>query len=444
MHLRTRLTHFPRHVASRVIPIASLKQRTQRNNFVLHVINGALFALAEAMTSTPLILTAFLSQLTTSNVLISLLSPLREAGWFLPQFFIAPMVERTRRKVSFYMAGTLFRMLAWMSLVVCVFTIEDRAALLAAFLVCISIFSILAGFAGLPFIIITAKIIPAHRRGLAFGLRQMIGGALGIVAGGAVALILNGATGLAFPRNYALVFGLAAVALAVSYGSIGFVKEEPDEIPAQPASAFANLRRAWAIARSDRQYRRFMLMRIALLFGTAGVPFLTVYAKRTLGVSDAFIASLVSVTLASSLLSNLLWARLSDRRSNRLVMVIASSMGVVFCLLAVVTTGMGLSGVLGQGMLVGLYALSGAMMAGMNLAAMPLLIEVAAPDQQSLYFGLSNTILGVVLLSTSLVGLIVDHFGYAALFLFCAVGFVLALERLSRLRDPRTILSSDV
>lgn len=412
-------------------------ERTLRANFALHVANGSLFGLAEAMTSTALILTAFLTQLTTSNVLIGLLSPMRDAGWFLPQLFITPWVEGMRRKVVAYRAGSAFRLGAWVVLVVCMFVIEDRNLLLLAFFVCIATFSMLAGFAGLPFIIITAKVIPANRRGLVFGLRQIIGGALGIAAGGIVAMILNGVPGLSFPKNYALVFALAAIAYTVAYSAIGFVKEAPDDIPTQPTPVLANLGRAWAIARNDKQYQCFMLMRIALLFGTACVPFLTVYAKRNLGVSDGFIASLVSVTLASSLLSNLLWARISDRRSNRLVMVLTSSMGLLFCLLATVETGTALAVGWAQALLVALFALSGAMLAGMNLAALPLMIEVAAPDQQSLYFGLSNTILGVVLLSTSLVGLIMDRFGYTALFVFCGMGFVFALERLSKLRDPR-------
>jgi MFS family permease len=118
-------------------------------------------------------------------------------------------------------------------------------------------------------------------------------------------------------------------------------------------------------------------------------------------------------------------------------MILTSSMGLLFCALAALETGTAFSGGLAQILLMTLFALSGAMLAGMNLAAMPLMIEVAAPEQQYLYFGLSNTILGVVLLLTSLIGLIVDRFGYSALFVFSASAFVLALERLARLRDPR-------
>jgi MFS family permease len=418
----------------------SREARTQRKNFVLHVMNGSFIGFAEALSSPSLVMTAFLSQLTTSNLLIGLLSPLRDAGWFLPQFFLAPYVDRARRKVSAYRAGTTLRFGSWVLLVVSVFVLQDRAALLAAVFACTALFSIMAGFAGLPYMIITAKVIPPHRRGLVFGLRQFIGGGLGIAAGGVVTLLLSGQSGLPFPQNYAVVFLFATVGYALSYLSLSLIEEQPDDVPARATPLMTNLRQAWVIARGDQQYQRYMAMRVALLIGTACIPFLTVYATRALKVSDAFIGSLVSVTLASSLLSNVLWARLSDRRSNRLVMLITTAMGAGFCAaatLAVAAPAGAMSDTSARAVLIALFAASGAMTAGMNLVALPLMIEVAPAAQQSLYFGLSNTLLGVVLLLTSLVGVIVDRLGFAALFIFCGLAFAVALERLSRMRDPR-------
>ncbi|MCL5276122.1 MAG: MFS transporter [Chloroflexi bacterium] len=416
------------------------QERVFRTNFTLHVLNGAFGGLGDALTGSALIMTAFLSQLTTSNLLIALLPPLRDAGWYLPQFFMAPLVDRARRKVALYRASTVFRMAAWLAMVVCIFTIQDHNILLIAVFACTIAISLLAGFAALPFLILTAKVIPPDRRGLVFGLRQLIGGVLGVAAGGAVSLILGGGTGLQFPHNYAVVLAGGAIGYALSYIMLGFTREEPDEAPAQTPPMLANLKKAWFIARSDRQYQRYIVMRVALLVAAACMPFLTVFAKRTLAVSDAFIGTLISVTLASSLLSNMAWARVSDRRGNRLVMIIAASMGLAFCALAALTTGISseaLNSDAAHLALVALFAISGAMIAGINLASNPLMIEIASPDHQSLYIGLSNSILGVVLLLTTLVGLIVDRFGFVGLFVFSGLAFAVALERLTKMREPR-------
>ena len=155
-------------------------------------------------------------------------------------------------------------------------------------------------------------------------------------------------------------------------------------------------------------------------------------------MSDGYIGTLVSVTLASSLISNVVWARLRDRHGSKLVMILGSIMGLGLCACAtlMMTFPQALSATLAQATLTALFAISGFMSAGINLASIPLMIEFAAPDQQSLYIGLGNTILGVMILLTSLVGVIVDRLGFGALFLFCGFAFILALERLTRMREP--------
>ncbi len=415
-------------------------ERVFRFNFILFIMNGAFGGLGDALTSTPLVMTAFLSQLTTSNTLIAMLGPLRDAGWYLPQFFMTSWVDRARRKVTAYRASTIFRMAAWLALVVCIFTIQDRVILLIAVFACTIAISFLAGFAALPFLILTAKVIPADRRGLVFGLRQFIGGALGVAAGGLVALILGGQFGLQYPQNYALVLGGGATGYALSYIVLGFTREEPDEAPARTSPIRVNLKLAWSIARSDAQYQRYIVMRVALLAASACVPFLTVYAKRALGVNDGFIGTLISVTLACSLLSNMVWARLSDRSGNRLVMIIAAVMGLIFCAVAAIITGLtpdASNSDLAHLALIGLFGFSGVLQTGINLASLPLMIEVAPVNNQSLYIGLSNTILGVMILLTSSVGIIVDQLGFTGLFIFSGLAFVVALERLARMNEPR-------
>ena len=70
--------------ASRFAKVFLHRIDNDQRNFLLHVLNGIFFAMSEAMTDIQLITTALLSQLTTSSVLIGLLAPLRDTGWFVP------------------------------------------------------------------------------------------------------------------------------------------------------------------------------------------------------------------------------------------------------------------------------------------------------------------------------------------------------------------------
>ncbi len=408
---------------------------TDRRNFILHVINGVLFFISEAFTDPNLVVTAFLSQLTPSNVLIGLLAPLRDTGWFLPQLFISPWVERQPVKVRIYAAVTYVRSAGWIMLVLSMFLIDQNNLLLIAFFAFMVLISLSAGFAGLPFMTVTQKVIHKDRLGMLFGLRLFIGGGLSILASGLVAVILAGnvmGLTLTFPDNYALLFAISTLFFIVGCVVFTFIKEKPDEVPARTTPLKIQFHRAGDVLKSDPRFLKFLFMRIALMFALTCIPFITVYAKRVLQVSDATIGALVPVSLIAGLLSNLVWARINDRRSSRVVLALCCALGMALCgiALALVQWGSGAMVLLPVA-----YALGGIIASGIGVSTTPQMIEIVPAGQGPLYFGLLNTLLGVAMLFTSLVGLIVDNLGYAALFIFCGVCFALALDRVLRLKQ---------
>jgi MFS family permease len=408
--------------------------KTDRRNFILHVLNGVLFFISEAFTDPNLVVTAFLSQLTPSNVLIGLLAPLRDTGWFLPQLFISPWVERKPVKVRVYATVTYFRSAGWILLVLSMFLIEPGNLLLIAFFGCMMLIALSAGFAGLPYMTVTQKVIPQSRLGTLFGLRLFIGGGLSVLASGMVGVILAGnvfGQTLRFPDNYALLFAIATVFFIAGCTVFTFIKEKPDEVPAKATPLRVQFHRAGDVLKGDPRFLTFLSMRIALMFALTGIPFVTVYAKRVLHVSDATIGALVPVALVAGLLSNLVWARINDRRSSRVVLAMCSLFGLALCGIALALVQWGSRVIV---LLPAAYALGGIISSGIGVSTTPQMIEIVPAGQGPLYFGLLNTLLGVAMLFTSLVGVIVDQLGFVALYVFCALCFSVALERVLRLK----------
>jgi MFS family permease len=220
-----------------------------------------------------------------------------------------------------------------------------------------------------------------------------------------------------------------------------FIKEKPDEVPAKATPMKTQFSRAGAVLKGDPRFLKFLSMRIALMFALTSIPFVTVYAKRELQVSDATIGALVPVALIAGLLSNLIWARINDRRSSRVVLAMCSIFGLVLCSIALALVQLGSSVIV---LLPAAYALGGIITSGIGVSTTPQMIEIVPAGQGPLYFGLLNTLLGIAMLFTSLVGLLVDHFGYTALFLFCMLCFSIALERVFRLRQSTQAIATAV
>jgi MFS family permease len=403
----------------------------RNHNFIVHLLNGVFMAIADVLLDPGLIVTALLSQLTTSNLLIGLLAPLRDTGWFLPQLFVSHFVARAPRKIVFYQWTTLIRIVGLCAITLSLFLISDHRVLLWAFFIGMTLLSLASGVGGLSYLTVTAKVIAPGERGRLFGLREFIGGVCAVLMGGVSALILGGGIGglqLDFPRNFGAVFAIATLFFAIGTTLFGLLKEPPDPPTTEHRTLRAQLGDALGVLRGGGDMPHYITMRMALLFARSGVPFMTVYAKRFLGVSDGAIAAMVTVGLVFGLSTGPLWGRLNDRRGARFVLALATATGISVCLCAMLMTRLPPAAAFWTWVVAMVLAAIGS--TGFNVSTLPLLIDVAPPGQQPLYFGLNSTVLGVTMLGTSVIGLLGDLLGFVPLFAVCAGFFVLALNRL--------------
>ena len=415
-------------------------EREARRSFALGVLNGTAFRFAEALIDPPLVLTWFVSQLTSSNLLVGLVAPLGNAGWFLPQIFVSTRIQRMARKMPSYTLAAVIRTIAWLLLVAVVWVVDDPRLLLVGFFVLYTIARLSAGLAGLAFFDVVAKTIPARRRGSFFAWRQLLGGLLGLGAAWIVKTVLSHPA-LSFPRGHAVLFLLYCAVMAPALATFALIREPPGVVVAEPVTLGEQLRRAGRLLRADRVYRRYMAAWLSLALANIALPFYGIYAKNVLGAPEGMVGVYVATRVVALLLFNLPWGRLSDRRGNRLVMRLVSLGSGLAALSALVLVGtMGLlrpQGAWLPYLALPLFFLDGAVRPAQILTGSNFLLELVPEAERPLYLGLSNTLMGVVVLISGLGGLVVDFFGFAGLFAvslgLCLVGYVLA----SGLPEPR-------
>ena len=421
--------------------INTTAQRHLKRNFSFGVLNGAFFNLFSALLDPSLVLPWFVSQLTTSNFLIGLIVPVQGGGWFLPQLVISSYLQRRQRKLPFYsyMAGA--RVATWGLMTLAVFFIEDAAVLLVIFFTLLAAYSLAAGLAGICFIDIVAKAIPPTRRGTFLGWRRFLGGLLALGGSLLVKYILDEQRGLAFPDNYAVLFLFSFFILCMAMGSFILVVEPLEPVDKKKVTLGKQFRRALDLPRRDKNYRRFLTMRLLLMAAEVATPFYIVYAKRALSVSVSMVGVYLTGTTLASFASNLLWGRISDRRGNKLLVILANSLGLFIPLIALSIAPLtdlspGLRE-LAPGLFALVFVLSGGSKSGAMIGNMNFLLEIAPPDDRPIYIGLTNTIMGIALLASSVGGLIVDLVGFTVLFSLALAFYALALLVTLRLQEPR-------
>jgi len=421
--------------------INATAQRHLKRNFSLGVLNGAFFNFFSALQDPSLVLSWFVSQLTTSNFLIGLIMPIQSGGWFLPQLLVSGYLQRRQRKLPFYarMAGA--RVAIWGLMTLAVFFVEDAAVLLVVFFTLQAAYSLAAGLAGICFVDIVAKAIPATRRGIFFGWRLFLGGLLAFGGSLLVRYILDEGRGLAFPDNYAVLFLFSFFILCVAVGCFILTVEPLEPVNEERVPLGRQFRRALDLPRRDSNYRRFLTMRLLLMGAEIATPFYIVYAKHALSVPVSMVGVYLMGTTLASFASNLLWGRISDRQGNKLLIILTNALGLLMPLTALSVGPLadlwpGL-GEFAPGLFTLVFVLSGGYKSGTMIGNLNFLLEIAPPDDRPIYIGFTNTILGIALLASSVGGLIVDMAGFTVLFSLALAFYAVALLLTLRLQEPR-------
>jgi MFS family permease len=423
--------------------IADTARKHLSRNFWLGVASGVGFNLYQALVNTGLVLTWFVSELTTSNLLISLLVPIEQGGWYFPQLLLSSYLQRQPRTLPVYRLMGVVRCGAWGLLALSVFLLEDPTALLALFLALFAINGLASGVAGLPFMDVVAKTIPPTRRGAFFGWRRLIGGLLGLAAGALVKVVLSPDFGLSFPDNYALLFFLGFLSVAAVVGTFGLIVEPPEgEVDPQHVSLGKQLRRALGLPARHRSYGRFLGLRLAVVAASFALPFYAVYARRELAAPADMVGTYLIGSTLASVLSNLIWSWVGDRRGNRSLMRLVALTALLAPAVALFIAHLPGEGPDKSLIFTLVFVSSGAHQTAAFIGGGNYLLELAPAGERAMYIGFTNTTIGVAVFASPLGGAMVDWLGFESLFLLSlAFGLVAVFFSLG-LEEPRDRLSA--
>jgi hypothetical protein len=412
--------------------------KQDRRNFWFGVLNGTFYITSETLTEPTLVLASFVSRLTDSPLWIGMIVPLRDGSWFLPQLWVSSFLQSEPRKLPYYRRMALVRALPWLAMTVVVLTVRDPLWTLIIFFICFSITAVAAGLSGLPFLEIVGKTIPSERRGEFFALRLATGGLAGVGASFFVRWMLDEKNLYTFPANFGVLFGTALALACASWLVFAWIVEPDDQNIKPPVSLIDQLRRAIQIIKNDPRYRRFIYLRSSLIIGGAATPFFAVYVQRTLDGSLSMIGVYLAVYVITNLITNFTLARISGKIGYQRVTEIAGVAGLAMTLivltLILIASPLNLRGTIPSLWLIPVFILSGIRESTQGVAGQSLLLEIAPLSERTLYLGFTNTLLGIILLSTGLSGIVVQSFGLLTLLTIAILAHIVALISSARMR----------
>lgn len=414
-------------------------------NRLLHTADGAAYWAGINAVSYNTVVPLFVSKLTDSPLLIGLVAVFSQAGWYLPQLLTARATElQSYKKPIAVRTGFLVeRAPALLWPFAALLSLSNPSLALVLFLTGFGAHFVGAGLIAPAWQDLIAHTFPPEERGRFFGLTTFLGTSLGAAGGLAASRLLDT---VAFPFDFALAFGGAAVLVQLSWVFLALTVEPVRlSAPAGRSQPLLDARRPRArrtdphegigqilsLIRSDHAFSRFLLVRVLMGLGTMGFGFVAVHTTIAFAVTDATVALFTVFLLAGEAFGNLLSGTLSDRVGHRIPLLLGvGSVTIAFALARFAPA---------AEWFFACFVLLGFAIGAGRVSAMMIAIEFAPDARRPTYVGITNTMAGIGGLVAPLVGGGIASVSYRSLFAITTLINLAAFLGLAFLvRDPRT------
>ncbi len=375
--------------------------------------------------------------LTKSEPYVGLITTLWSGMWLLPQL---PAGRR--------LAGRLFNKptlvkAAFFSRISLVFfaialALNLHTAMLAIMLpIVLMIFRGLDAVAAVAWFDVISKAFPPHVRGKVLGWTQSAAYGAQFLSSFVVAWALS-ESGPIFPYGYALLMGLAAVCVLISWVALIFYVEPRSETISDSPAQLGLGDHVGHILRTDRAFRLNAAARI--LIGGIGfaTPFYVVQATQVLNVPDNTIGLFLAAQTIGGVVSSLILGPISQKRGSHIVLRATMALALIPPIAALLLNLLARNNVtLATIGTVSIFAAMGATDGSFLLGFLQHILDIAPPGERTAYTGLSNTIGGLTVIAPTIGGLLLQATSFPALFIVTMLTPLVGL--LVALRIPKVI-----
>jgi hypothetical protein len=419
--------------------------RTDRRTFWGLAGDFFFFGIGSSFANQTTVVPAFLASLTTSAPLIGLASTLANGGWLLPQLFAAnSLAGKRRRKMSVVVPAAIGRGVALLTApaILLLAPIRPEFALAAFYLLYLA-FWLTDAFASVAWLDLVGRRLTYAARARLIIVGTVAPGIVSIGVGVLVGIVLSSER-LAFPGNYALLFGACGVCYTGSLISFLFVRDAPVDSVQPPLPWPEFFRRLASVLKGDKGFRRAVASQICVSAMGVAAPFYVVHGLEQLGFTSASIGIFTSVQVAGGVISSLILGMIGERRGARSVMRLWGMLAACGPLVALAAPA--LRAVLPAAVF-SVYAVAFVVVGVQGNANMAgflnWVLEHAPPSNRPMYIGIANTLSGISLVMPLVGGWLLSATGsYVVLFVVAAAGPLAGVLLTFGLPEPRHGLAS--
>ena len=374
--------------------------RVVPGNFLLQIATQFFTKLGDAIANPKTVLAWLLSSLGAPGLFTAFLVPIRESGSLIPQLVIASYVRQQPVRKWTFVTGCVLQSLAVFAMAGVAVTMTGTAAGVAL-IGALALFSLARGLCSVASKDVLGKTVPKTRRGRVSGWSESLAGAITIVVG-VILLLDSGADGNL--GAYLLLLAIAGGLWLLAAGTYALIREMPGATDGGGNERNEAMKRLKLLA-ADAPFLRFVIVRSLLLCSALSAPFFIMLAHENTEGALLVLGLFVIADGAAKLLSAPFWGQFADISSRR-VMILAGSASALVGLLLTASVSAFPQFASQQWLYPAFFFLLAIAHAGVRLGRKTYLVDLAGGNKRTDYVSVSNTVIGVVLLLTSGIGLL--------------------------------------
>ena len=390
-------------------------------NFFITLLSYFFNKIADAIANAKVVLPWLMESLSVPLYLISFLVPIKESGSLIPQLFIAAYVRKLPLRKYIWSIGTLLQAICMILIAIVAWNLQGIEAGLAIITLLIAM-SLARGLCSVAAKDVIGKTIPKTRRGALNGYSAMLSSILVVSFG--IYLLTNSQKPFS-AENFGVLFTVAGLFWILASFTYLRIKEFEGEIEGG-GNAFNVAIAKLSILKKDKPFRLFVITRALFLCAVLSAPFFVVIAQQN-SDSNTFLLGLfiLSGGLADMLSANF-WGKFSDQSSKKVMILgasIATSMGFI-----VVSIDFFYQNLFSYIYLMPvIYFILSIGYQGIRIGRKTYIIDLAEGNKRTDYVAVSNTLIGIILLASGLIGTLSSIIGLSGIILVLSVVGLIAI-----------------
>jgi MFS family permease len=389
-------------------------------NFIKMIIALLLTKIGDALINPKVTLPWILQSLGAPAYFIGWLVPIREAGSLLPQLAIASYIRTLPIRKWSWIAGSVFQALAMLAIALCAYSLQGVTAGWAIILFLV-LFSFSRGLTSVAAKDVLGKTIPKSQRGQVNGLSTSSAGLVTLV----LALLMVISAWFDWQADtgfYALSLAVAGVVWLAAALVFALIKEYPGEVDGGKNGLVEAIKQL-SLLKTDRAFRHFVATRTLFLCTALSAPYYVVLSQTALGNQIWLLAFFMFASGLASFVSGPFWGRFSDRSSKQ-VMIVGASLSAAVGVILFISHWLIPSLTASMVWLPTLYFVTCIAHDGVRVGRKTYLVDLADGNKRTSYVAVSNTVIGIMLLLVSTLGMLVSILGiHGLVLLFSLITF---------------------